>query len=65
MEPASGDYKAIIWADAPGGGRFIRHWSQRGRLRSAQEEAVRAHLYELRTESKAQYKAGAHELNLR
>jgi len=38
--------------------------SPRGHLRSALEEAVRAHLDELRTEAEAQHKAGAHELNL-
>jgi hypothetical protein len=75
QQRASGDYQAIT-GQTPGGDRFInelrgtaerisRLWSQRGRLSSAQEETVRTHLYQLRTEAKARYKVGAHELNLR
>jgi len=71
FDPKTDD--AIIWADAPDGSRFrvrvtpdyiFRHWSPRGRLRSAHEEAMRAHLDELKAQAEAAHKAGAAELNL-
>jgi hypothetical protein len=70
FDPQTDD--AVIWADAPDGSRFrvrvtprfiFRHWNPRGHLRSALEEAIRAHLDELKAEAEARYQAGAHELN--
>ena len=70
FDPQTDD--AVIWADAPDGNRFrvrvtprfiFRHWNPRGHLRPALEEAIRAHLDELKAEALARYLAGAHELN--